>query len=123
MVTQIFGLKTEEKCLFVIHIPVKKIIGKTAIWTNLFPLIGTYSFFIAEWSYLVSSKFERKIRKNGITLWTLNLKEKLQSLPVFRSLNPTTILKKTNIIVLLHNSNVFKTLSNTCDGVFNGQKH
>ena len=123
MVTQIFGLKTEEKRLFVIHIPVKKIIGKTAIWTNLYPLIGTYSFFIAEWSYLVSSKFERKVRKNGITLWTLNLKEKLQNLPVFRSLNPTTILKKTNIIVLLHNSNVFKTLSDTCDGVFNGQKH
>ena len=73
-----------------------------------FPLIGTYSFFIAEWNYLVSNKFERKVRQNGITLWTLNLKEKLQSLPVFRSLNPTTILKKIDIVVLLHNLNVLR---------------
>ena len=33
MVTQIFGLKTEENCFFVIQIPVTKIIGKTGIWT------------------------------------------------------------------------------------------
>ena len=33
-VTQIFGLKLEEKCFFVIQISVTKIIGKTVIWTN-----------------------------------------------------------------------------------------
>ena len=102
-----------------------KSIGKREIYLDLskwFPLIGTYSFFIAEWNYLVSNKFERKVRQNGITLWTLNLKEKLQSLPVFRSLNPTTILKKIDIVVLLHNLNVFKTLPNTCDGVLKRQK-
>ena len=34
LAVQIFGLKTEEKCLFVIQIPVTKIVGKTALWTN-----------------------------------------------------------------------------------------
>ena len=33
MITQILGLKTEEKCFFFIQISVKRIIGKTAIWT------------------------------------------------------------------------------------------
>ena len=35
MVSQILDLKTEEKCFFVIQIPVAKFIGKTAIWTIL----------------------------------------------------------------------------------------
>ena len=34
LVTQIFGLKTEEKSFFVIQIPLTKTIAKTAIWTN-----------------------------------------------------------------------------------------
>ena len=31
-ITQMLGLKAEEKCFFVIQIPMAKIIGKTAIW-------------------------------------------------------------------------------------------
>ena len=34
--TQIFGLKTKEKCFFIIHIKVTKLIGKTATWTNFY---------------------------------------------------------------------------------------
>ena len=34
LITEIFGLTTEQKCVFVIKIKVTKIIGKTAIWTN-----------------------------------------------------------------------------------------
>ena len=47
-----------------------------------FPLIGTQSIFIAEWN----------------TLRTIYLKKKLQILPVFRSLKPTTILKKNHCL-------------------------
>ena len=34
--TQVFVLKTEEKCFFVIQIKVTKLIGETAIWTNFY---------------------------------------------------------------------------------------
>ena len=34
LVIQILDLEKEEKCFFVIQIPVTKVIGKTAIWTN-----------------------------------------------------------------------------------------
>ena len=36
MVIHTLGLKTKEKCFFLIQIPVKKIIRKTAIWAIFF---------------------------------------------------------------------------------------
>ena len=52
LITQILGLKTEEKCFFVIQIPVTKIIGKTAILTIF--CFCVYLFLITQFGNLCS---------------------------------------------------------------------
>ena len=108
LAVQIFGLKTEEKCLFVIQIPVTKIVGKTALWTNFLFLVSPPNY--TNWTYMFltqQSHVQCRVllnllcNANSFVLHGQNLENKDFASPtqIFRLLVWATKIVKTLIIV------------------------
>ena len=108
LVTQTFGLKTEEKCFFVIQIPVTKIIGKTAIWTNFCFLVSPSNYTNCTFMFLMQQShvqwrvlWNLLCNGNKFVLLETNLKNKDFTSPtqIFKLLVCAAKIVKTYIIV------------------------
>ena len=108
MVTQIFSLKTKDKCFFVIQIPVTKIIGKTAIWTIFCfgvspPNYTNWAFmFLMQQSHVQCVLWSLLCNANNLVLPEKILKNKDFASPtrIFRLLAWAPKILKTYIIVI-----------------------
>ena len=62
LVFQTLSLKTEEKCYFLIQIPVKKMIRKTAIWTMFCFWVSPPNYTNREFIFLIQqSHVQRRV--------------------------------------------------------------
>ena len=109
MVTQIFGLKTEEKCFFVIQIPVTKIIKKTAIWTNFCVWVSPPNYTNWAFMFLIQqSHIQRRAlwnllcNANNFVLLETNLENKdfASATQIFKLLVRAPKIVKTYIMVM-----------------------
>ena len=109
MVTQIFGLKTEEKCFFVIQVQVTKVIGKSAIWTNFSFWVSPPNYTNWEFMFLMQqSRVQSRVLWNllcnakNFVLFEKNLENKNFASPtqIFKLLGWALKIVKNYIIVI-----------------------